>query len=447
MNILPKKRWHVRTKDNIARVRRDEAKAAEEEKERERRAKLAEQEARTALLRQRARTAEETSGLPKIDFIGSGKSEDKAAENSTTENSDDLSSNKNLDAFSSQINKPCADIFTESGNINFFKDLETGVGSTNSLTNKDHEAEERAEKEKYEKQIGLLTYLGQDTLEATKSKEWYHDSSRCISSLWTGKDTNDLDTTTQGSENGTDIMEVGLKYKGAHDPLNDMIKYVGWKRTKSSSVVGEAAVAKSSQASFTSTNNESSSPPSPKKEKKLKKLLKKRQKLDKKILGYSSSTSKKSKKYKSSDYSRESKKRKRSERDNEGRCRKRNKSAHSSKTKKSKRSKSWKTKSSKSRSDDSSSSDSGSESCYTTDSEAERKEREEQRLKLAKLREERLAREAVEQQRQKRLLAGQKPDEAPRPSGGEVVTQKYSSQFNPLLARQNRGLQSGVKYF
>lgn len=166
MNILPKKRWHVRTKENIARVRRDEAKAAEEEKEREERAKLAEREARLNLLRAKAHHRVQST-----DYI--------SLSSSTTE-------------------------ATSTAHVNFFEDLENGTAEFKS-SNKDHEKEKKEEKEKYEKQIGYLTYLGQDTNEALGKKNWYDVAPN---------------RSTKEKE------EVHMKSKVLYDPLNDMKKYL-----------------------------------------------------------------------------------------------------------------------------------------------------------------------------------------------------------------------------
>ncbi|KAG1077185.1 hypothetical protein G6F42_025018 [Rhizopus arrhizus] len=54
MNILHHKSWHVYNKDNIERVRKDEAEAEAEAKKKQDRVILAESEARLELLRKRA---------------------------------------------------------------------------------------------------------------------------------------------------------------------------------------------------------------------------------------------------------------------------------------------------------------------------------------------------------------------------------------------------------
>ncbi|XP_043848583.1 leukocyte receptor cluster member 1 [Dromiciops gliroides] len=130
MNILPKKSWHVRNKDNVARVRRDEAQARDEQRERERRALLAQQEARTDLLRKRARR-----GTP-LPGAGAGAA----------------------------IEDPRP--------VDLFRELvEEGKGT--SCGNRDYEEEKRQEKERQERALGVLTYLGQSAAEAQTQPPWY----------------------------------------------------------------------------------------------------------------------------------------------------------------------------------------------------------------------------------------------------------------------------------
>ncbi|XP_050532606.1 leukocyte receptor cluster member 1 homolog [Daktulosphaira vitifoliae] len=165
MNILPKKRWHVRTKENIARVRRDEAQAAEEERKLKMRIQLAEQETKLLILR--------------------GKAKER---------------------YDDTADRPKEVIKAESEHVNFFQDLEDG-NIAHTGVNKEHEQEKKEEKEAYEKKIGYLTYLGQDTDEATGNVQWY----------------NKLPARLDSTKNN---KEVETKIKVFNDPLLVIKKYV-----------------------------------------------------------------------------------------------------------------------------------------------------------------------------------------------------------------------------
>lgn len=171
MNILPKKSWHVRTKRNIDRVRKDEALAAQQEKELERRIQLAESEARINLLRGKVK-AQEQGGF---DF-------EKAA---TAEVVTDL---------------------TSGGHLNFFKDVEKAERSLHA-TNADREKEKKAEQEEYEKKIGLLTYLGQSSSEASGSKPWFAESHEDRLQLHKDSETDPKDAKTKNRMDPLHLMK------------------------------------------------------------------------------------------------------------------------------------------------------------------------------------------------------------------------------------------------
>ncbi|GBP35012.1 Leukocyte receptor cluster member 1 [Eumeta japonica] len=196
MNILPKKRWHVRTKENIARVRKDEAEAAENEKHERIRIENADREARLNFLKDKSKEKLHKSGVT-ID-------------------------KKTYDEESKE-------------HINFFSDLE----HTTKSINKDHDKEAKTKKEEYEKQIGYLTYLGQDTNEALGKKNWYEvlpESSRYSRSNEIKDTYNKLilrDSDGKTKINDSDIKdgEIEWKMKQRLDPLNSFREFLPKKLT------------------------------------------------------------------------------------------------------------------------------------------------------------------------------------------------------------------------
>ncbi|XP_061119490.1 leukocyte receptor cluster member 1 [Conger conger] len=136
MNILPKKSWHVRNKDNIARVRRDEAQAAEEEREVQRRVERAEQEARTAYLRRKSQAA----------HCGQGLEAGLEGGLEAVEEDQPAVVEKHLNLF------PVEEAGEKKGNEEYLK-------------------EKRDEKERQERAIGLLVSLG--PAPGTEATPWY----------------------------------------------------------------------------------------------------------------------------------------------------------------------------------------------------------------------------------------------------------------------------------
>ncbi|KAG6444859.1 leukocyte receptor cluster member 1 homolog [Manduca sexta] len=207
MNILPKKRWHVRTKENIARVRRDEAEAAENERQEKLRVENADREARLNFLKQ--------------------KSKQNLLEHGVI----------------AEIRETHEHIEVPGEHINLFADIDGAI----KTKNKEHEIEARLKKEEYEKQIGYLTYLGQDTNEALGKKNWYEvapghsrlEHGNRIKETYNKLVLKDEEGKPKPRELDIKNGELGWKSKQRDDPIYKFKKYLNKEKPKNNSSISE----------------------------------------------------------------------------------------------------------------------------------------------------------------------------------------------------------------
>nr|CAD2159238.1 unnamed protein product [Meloidogyne enterolobii] len=149
MNILRHKKWHVRTKENVARVRRDEAKAAEEEKARAERAELADHEDR--IQRLRSKNIGNTSDVANVpDIFGS-----------SVYSQDCMSGTS------------CSTSARNEHHVNLFKELEEQERKNFANGNKEYAAEKKKEQDDWESKVGIMKRFAEDTKEYSKDNEWW----------------------------------------------------------------------------------------------------------------------------------------------------------------------------------------------------------------------------------------------------------------------------------
>jgi len=373
--ILPKKQWHVRNQDNIDKVRKDEAEAAAAEEEVERRALLAEKEARIRLMRERASARKAASLIgPQPEGAlesGGGGGGEEAAE------------------LAGVVHREVTD---SSGHINFFQEVEAGEDKV--TTNVEHEEEKKKEQEAYEKSVGYLVKLGQDTEETTGEVPWWKRGGSASERLC--EPTQSLLKAVNGP-----LSAIRAKQTDFLDPLNSVRKYLGCE--------GVRLTMRSHQ-----------------------KVLEEK---ERKAVEFGEVEEEKigKKRKRSRSRSRETKKRKRS-RSRSGDKKKKSKSKSE---KRSRRSRSRDSSHKKRRKEKKRRQRSSSSSSSSDEEDAEKKALAKRNLE--KMRRERLERERAERQKADRLVFGEcEEDKKKKKEEVKEQKQKYSSQFNPALAKQNK---------